>query len=238
MRTAGLLLALTAALPGAPPDQRAKSQDVLSRYLAQAAATQPWVVETVDIEASIPKMQKRGHLRAIRRLLPFGRPEFQTLETEGDRTVRQQVIARYLSAEVEAAGLPPESVAISGANYKFRHMGSISDGENLVYIFELTPRKKRAGLIRGQIWIDSATAFAKRQTGYLVKSPSIFIRKLAITRDTAIRAGLAVERVTRLDIDTRLVGRAELTITEHPYSAEAADAAVNLATTQAAAITR
>jgi hypothetical protein len=143
---------------------------------------------------------------------------------DGDRTVRQQVIARYLSAEVEAAALPPASVAIAPANYRFRYRGSITDGGTLAYIFEITPQKRRAGLIRGQLWIDAGSGLVLRQTGYLVRSPSIFVRRVDITRDTAVRDGAAYERTTRLWIDTRLVGRAELTITERPYSPAMGDA--------------
>src|ERR1019366_7528300 len=95
----------------------------------------------IDIEAPIPRLAKHGHLRAIRRgpggSPPFGRPEYQVLEMDGDRTVRQQVIARYLSAEVEAAALPLASVAIATANYRYRYRGSIADGGTLAYIFEI-----------------------------------------------------------------------------------------------------
>ena len=236
IRILGLLvfLAAAAALPGASPELAPKPHEVLARYLEAGPQAKPWTVETVEVEASIPKLKERGHLRAIRRLL-LGRPEFQMIAMEGDRTVRQQVIARYLSAEIEAAGLPPASVAIDSGNYKFRFMGSISDGDALAYIFEITPRKKRAGLIRGQIWIDSATALVRRQTGYLVRSPSIFIRKLGITRDTSIRAGLPYERKTHLEIETRLVGRAELTVTEQPYSGDAGENAGDQAASAAAA---
>ena len=115
---------------------------VLARYLEAASQTTPWSAETIDIEASIPTRTKSGHLRAIRRLLPFGRPEYQVLTMDGDRTIRQEVIARYISAEVEAAALPPASVAIALANYRFRYQGSIVNGGTLAYIFQITPRKK------------------------------------------------------------------------------------------------
>jgi len=191
---------------------------VLARYLAAGSQAPAWDTATIDIEASIPRLAKRGHLRAIRRLLPFGGPDYQVLGTEGDRTVRQQVIARYLSAEVEAAALPPASVAITPANYRFQYRGSTADGGTLAYIFEITPRKKRAGLIRGQLWIDAGSGLVLRQAGYLVRSPSIFVRRVNITRDTTPRDGAPYERITRLEIDTRLVGRAELTVTERPYA--------------------
>ncbi|MGO9259950.1 MAG: hypothetical protein ACLQU1_27105 [Bryobacteraceae bacterium] len=200
---------------------------VLARYLETASQTTPWSAETIDIEASLPTHTKSGHLRAIRRgpegTPPFGRPEYQVLTIDGDRTIRQQVIARYISAEVEAAALPPASVAIAPANYRFRYRGSIVEGGTLAYIFEIKPRKKRIGLMRGQLWIDAGSGLVRRQTGYLVRSPSIFVRRVNITRDTAARDGVAYERTTHLEIDTRLIGLAELTITERPYSPDTAE---------------
>ena len=191
----------------------AASSSTLARYLASPPAP-AWSAATIEIEASIPRLAKRGRLRAIRRSRggtpPLGKPEYQVLEIDGDRTVRQQVIARYLSAEVEAAALPPASVEITPPNYRFRYKGSVADGGALAYIFEITPQKKRAGLIRGQLWIDAGTGLALRLTGYLVRRPSVFVRRVNVTRDTSAHDGVAYARITHVEIDTRLIGRAEL----------------------------
>ncbi len=192
----------------------------LDRYFAAAPHSTTWTTETIEIDASLPKLAEHGRLRAIRRLLPFGQPEYQVLATDGDRTVRQQVIARYLSAEAESANLSPTSVAITPGNYRFRYAASISEGDTHIHIFEITPRKKRPGLIKGQLWIDAATGVAVRQTGYVVRTPSIFIRRINVTRDTLLRDGVAYAKTTQLQIDTRLVGRANLTITERPFLPE------------------
>jgi len=77
-----------------------------ARYTAGLELASPWNLETIEIDASLPKLEKHGRLRAIRHLLPFGKPEYQVLELAGDQTVKQQVIVRYLSAEVRAAAIP------------------------------------------------------------------------------------------------------------------------------------
>src|SRR4029077_601992 len=92
-----------------------------ARYIVGLKQETPWSVETVEIDASLPKLGKHGRLRAIRRLLPLGKPEYQVLEIAGDETVRQQVIARYLSAQVGVAAISASSVAITLTNYKFRY---------------------------------------------------------------------------------------------------------------------
>ena len=178
----------------------------------------------VDIEASLPKLSKRGRLQAIRRFVPFGKPEYQVLRAEGDRTVRHQVIARYLTADAQAQTLPSSSVAVSAANYKFHFVGSIGAGPTLTYVFQISPRKKRVGLMKGELWIDVATGVGVRQAGRLVKQPSVFLRRVDVTQDTDIRDGRPYLRITRLTVETRLVGRAGLTVTEHPGAPDPASA--------------
>jgi len=187
-----------------------------ARYTAGLEQERRWSLETIEIDASLPKLEKQGRLRAIRRLLPRGRPEYQVLEIAGDQTVRQQVIVRYLSAEARVAAIPASSVAITLANYKFRYKGAVKTGGTIAYAFLITPRKNREGLIKGELWLDGETGAVVRQSGYSVKKPSIFVKRVFVTRETALRDGSAEMRVTHLSVDTRLVGRAELIIHERP----------------------
>jgi len=215
--------AVSIAAPGVEPTA---PNLALARYVAGLEGSQPWGAETVEIEASLPKLKEHGRLRAIRRLLPLGKPEYQVFELNGSRTVKQQVIARYLTAEIEAARMNPSAVAVTPANYRFRYAGSVGGEDNVVYAFEITPRKKREGLIQGVLWIDAETGAAVRQSGYLVKKPSIFVKRVDVTRETSLRNGVAESRVTHLAVETRLVGRAELTIHERPC-VECVDTAVS-----------
>ncbi len=190
---------------------------VLARYAAiveQSSQRLDCRKVAVEIEASLPKLAKRGRLRAVREMVYPGRPEYRDLEIEGDRTVRQQVIARYLSADAQAAALPSGSVAVSPANYKFRYVGAIGAAGALTYVFEITPRRKRAGLIRGELWIDSSSGLATRKAGRFVKMPSVFVRRIDVVQDIYFREEAPYLRIMRLGIDTRLAGRAELTIRE------------------------
>jgi hypothetical protein len=168
----------------------------------------------LEIDASLPKLGKQGRMEVIRHSGPAGRPEYEVVSFEGDATVKQQVIARYLEVEQQAYALPVSSVAITPDNYKFRYAGSIESGGNRSYIFAIKPRHRSDGLIDGHLWIDQSTGAAVHQDGRVVKRASIFIRQIRITRDSGSRAGLPYLRVTHVDIDTRLAGRAELTIRE------------------------
>jgi len=214
-----ILLASTLRAAEAPAaESNAQADIAFARYTAGLERSNPWNLETVEIDASLPKLAKKGRLRAIRRLLPFGKPEYQVLEIAGDQTVKQQVIVRYLSAEVRAAAIPASSTAITPANYKFHYKGPVKTGDSVAYVFDISPRKKRPGLIKGELWLDGETGAVLRQSGYLVKSPSIFVKRIDLTRDTALQAGVAQTRVTHVSVDTRLVGRAELVIHERPVT--------------------
>ena len=60
-------------------------------------------------------------------------------------------------------------------------------------------------------------ARAIRQSGRLVKPPSLFVRSDGFTRDTLLREGVAQKLTTHLLVETRLVGLADLTVTESPF---------------------
>jgi hypothetical protein len=131
--------------------------------------------------------------------------------------VKQEVIARYLSAQAQAEARPLSSSLITPANYKFHYAGSIETLGTLLYVFQISPRKKRAGLIKGQLWIDPVTGVPVHQAGHFVKKPSVLVRRIDITRDTSLRDGFPYIRSTHAVVHMRLpIGRAELTITERP----------------------
>src|SRR5580704_10254387 len=194
---------------------------VLALYLASAAQGDPWSAPNeamLEVDAYLPRLGEEGHLRAIRAWAESKTPEYQVIHFDGDASVKQQVIARYLNAEQQAAAMPASSLALTPANYKFRYVGA-SSGTS-VYVFRITPRKKRSGLINGELWIDGATGLLIHEAGYLVKRPSVFIRHFKIVRDVRLQDGAPYIRTTQIEIDARFVGRAELTITESPCACE------------------
>jgi hypothetical protein len=193
----------------------------LALYLASAGQGDRWSAPNgvmLEVDAYLPRLGEEGHLRAIRSWAESKTPEYQVIHLDGDASVKQQVIARYLNAEQQAAAMPASSLALTLANYKFRYVGSNSGTP--VYVFRITPRKKRSGLINGELWIDGATGLLIHEAGYLVKKPSMFIRHFKIVRDVRLQDGAPYIRTTKIEIDARFVGRAELTITESPCTCE------------------
>lgn len=188
--------------------QAARSQDA-----ARKAASMD-----IDIDASLPSLKKQGRFHALRRISPLGLITYEKRRFEGDTTVRNQVILRYLSAEAEVQREQKPELAVTPDNYKFKSKGlSDLDGRS-VYVFDVAPRKKGQGLYKGRLWIDAGTYLRVQESGYLVKNPSIFVKKVAFVRKYDIRDGVSVPRQVQSVVDTRIVGRAEINIAFSNFS--------------------
>jgi hypothetical protein len=51
-----------------------------------------------------------------------------------------------------------------------------------------------------------------RESGRFVKNPSVFLKKVEFTRDYEIENGVAVPKHIQSRVDTRVVGRADISI--------------------------
>jgi len=166
----------------------------------------------VDIDAALPKLKKQGRLHALRRISTLGRITYELLKFEGDGAVKNDVIARYLTAETQAQSESSLRLDVTPANYKFKYKGLVSNDGREAHVFQVTPRKKRVGLYRGELWIDAETYLRVRESGSLVKNPSIFLKKVEFVRKFEIRNGISVPLEVHSVVDTRLIGKAELNI--------------------------
>jgi len=170
----------------------------------------------VEISGSIPKLKKQGRLHALRHITALGRITYDALRFQGDDTVKKQVITRYLQAEEQAQHDP--TLAVSPENYNFKYKGRNQlDGRD-VHVFAVNPKKKRQGLYRGELWVDAETYLRVQESGYLVKNPSIVLRKVQFVRRYEIRNGISVPRQLQTVADTWLVGKTELTIDYSNFS--------------------
>lgn len=212
--TLGLLTGSASLLrAGSPPDP----SEVLDRYLAATQSAQNSLrgkSMQVDISASLPKLKKEGRLQALRNISQMGRVTYRMLGFTGDKTVKKDVIARYLTAEVEASGNGSD-LGITPANYKFKFRGLQDKDGNNVYVFQLTPRKKEVGLFKGELWIDPTTFMPVREQGKFVKNPSIFFKRTDFVRTYKIDNGVAFPNHIDSVIKTRVVGPVEISINFH-----------------------
>jgi hypothetical protein len=166
----------------------------------------------VEIEARLPKLKKQGRLHALRHISRLGRITYDAIVFEGDSSVKNNVIARYLAADTQSQASDLSPLAVTPANYKFKYKGQLDQDGRQVHVFQLTPRQKRVGLFKGELWLDAETCLPVRESGRLVKNPSIFLRRIEFVREFDIREGVAIPRSLESTVETRLVGKAELSV--------------------------
>jgi hypothetical protein len=217
--TTFLTLVVAAAEPSSAP------VDVIVENYCAASQVQARMVRgatmDVEIDASLPKLKKHGRLHALRRISPLGLIKYEKAQFEGDGMVNKEIIARYLTAEVEAQKQQSPAIAVTPENYKFKYKGMKWDAGQNLYVFAISPRQKREGLFKGEVWIDARTYLKVQESGYLVKNPSIFLKKVAFVRKYEIRDGISVPRQVQSVADVRFVGKAELTIDFSNFSIDA-----------------
>jgi hypothetical protein len=213
-----------AAAPENKPDNNA-SAEIIDKYVQATEGHEDdlrGASMDVDIDAAVPSLKEHGRLRALRKISKVGVITYRVLGFQGDNTVKNQVIARYLNAEQQGRG--DMSLAVIPANYKFKYKGERTspDGRQ-VYWFQVSPRKKKIGLFKGEIELDAATYLPTMEKGRLVKSPSIWFKKVEFERSFRIQNGVAVPQNLSSTIDARLIGKVELYINYSNFTPNAAD---------------
>jgi len=186
--------------------------NVINRYVAaqqaQQAALRGARME-VEIDAQLPSLEKKGTLKVLRMISRFGKISFDQIgQFIGDPIVKKQVITKYL--ELEQNEREKGSIGITPANYKFQINAIITQNENQIYIFKVTPRRKAIGLFKGELWLDGATGMPLKETGQMVKSGSAWLKSIRFVRDYEMRDGISVLKHLQSTVDVRVVGKAEL----------------------------
>jgi hypothetical protein len=198
---------------GADTSVEEPSIAIISRYLeaTQVQNRHGDASMLLDINASVPRLKKTGRLRALRKISSVGRITYRVLGFQGDNSVKKDVIARYLQADQE--GQNDARLALSPANYKFTFKGvKKTDRGQSAYVFQLSPRAKRVGLFRGELWLDAESFLPVFEKGRLIKNPSVFFKKVDFERAFSIRDGVSVPARMSSTIQTRLVGKVELNV--------------------------
>ena len=208
------LALLTAFAASLALGQSPCAQCVLERYL-QARDAHPSVEreETVEvqIDASLPRLRKHGTMRGWKRITRAGQTVYSGLRFTGDKLIRNDVISRYLAADVEKRS-DRGDVAIASSNYRFQSLGEADYNGRAAQVFRVIPKRKRAGLFRGELWLDEATAMPLREWGDFVKSPSRFVSHPRFVRDYDLAENRSQPRRLILTAHAFFIGDVQLTI--------------------------
>jgi len=164
----------------------------------------------VEIRASLPKLKQHGRFQALRRISRLGRITYEHAVYDGAELVKKQVILRFMTAEVEAQATRAQSLAVTPNNYNFKYKRDEQLDDRTAHVFAVTPKKKKEGLFKGEIWIDADSYLELQESGSLVKNPSLIIKRVSFVKRNAIRDGVAVPLQLETVTETRGFGQAQL----------------------------
>ncbi|MCL4796394.1 MAG: hypothetical protein KJZ84_17660 [Bryobacteraceae bacterium] len=213
LTTGGCAHRRMASAPELPSSGNLTGDQTLVRYfdVSKRSVTRG-VTMAARFAASLPRMGKQAALEARRTVMPDGAVQYDVLNRDGDRTVQKDVIARFMSTEIDKAGETNDDLAITPQNYRFKFKGQQMHDGREVLVYDLNPRKKRVGLFKGELWLDAATGLPLREAGRLVKSPSVFLKDVEFAREYEIRDGQAFLKAMKTTTQTRFWGPAELEV--------------------------
>jgi hypothetical protein len=172
----------------------------------------------LDNVANVARLEARRHVASD------GTINYDVVAREGDKTVQKELIVRFINLEMDTRSQNAAAVAITAANYKIKYKGSMDQAGRNTDVFEVHPRKKRIGLFKGEVWVDTESGLAVHQAGQWVKSPSVFVKSVKFVQDFAIRDGYQVPTSTSFTTQTRFWGVAEMSVeyTDIRWDADAA----------------
>jgi hypothetical protein len=160
------------------------------------------------IRAQLPRSSQRGVLELERRYSLPRTLTFKALHFVGDGFVKTNVIARLLQSEVDHVQKDdPAVTAIRLENYKFSHKSTAQIEGRVVHVYQVKPRKKRPGLFKGHVYLDASTGSLVRAEGRVVKSPSIFVKKIDFVQEYAEVDGFMLPTHIHSEAKAALVGR-------------------------------
>ena len=159
--------------------------------------------------------KRNGWLEAVTEYSPKAGFRYAVTAEDGDGYIRDNVLRAVLDGEREliARGEGRRSSLVED-NYTFQANGIGEDG--LVRV-SVSPRRKERVLVDGQMFLKPEDGRLVRLQGQLAKSPSFWIKNVAIVRSYDRIAGIVVPVALESHAQMRLMGRATLKMT-YQYS--------------------
>lgn len=210
-----LSLDASVAMPRMSPDLALETyQNRAQQQRAQLAA---YSASTL-IHAELPDTEQSGEYELERHYVAPRTLEFKALRFKGDNFVKTGVINHLLQSEVDHVQKDDLSLtALTPANYKFSYKGGSDVDGHVVHVFQVKPRKKRAGLFRGRVYLDAYNGSLVRAEGSVVKSPSFFVKNVEFVQDYSDVSGFTFPTHVHSEARARIVGRAVVDIYQRNY---------------------
>src|SRR6266851_938703 len=210
-------------LPVAPALPRMSAELTLEAYhqhVTRQATELASYSANILVRVQLPDTSQQGEFELERHYAAPHDLQFKAVRYTGDGFVKTNVITRLLQSEVDHVQKDdPSLTAISHANYKFSHKGSTEIGGRVVHVYQVKPRKKRASLFKGRIYLDAHTGSLVRAEGNIVKSPSFFVKNIEFVQDYSDSGSFTFPEHIHSEARARFVGRTIVDIYQHDYQA-------------------
>jgi hypothetical protein len=139
-------------------------------------------------------------------VVPPSERDYRIVESQGnDRG--EKVVRKILEHEAAAEKLNPSPTAIVRQNYEFNDGGrELFEGVNC-YVLGLKPRREESSLVEGRAWVDPNTFAIRKIEGRLAKSPSWWVKDVALVVNFGEIGGLWMQTTSRAVAEVRVIGK-------------------------------
>ena len=194
--------------------------------IAQDTSATPAVNTIVD-RMTEARSENRARFRryiVTRNYTLFGREKFRakseviaelTFVPPNSKTYRIQDSAGGLGENLVRKMLDGEteivrengSTDLSPDNYSFRLSGEDSVDGWPCYVIEIVPRRREKNLLRGTIWVDTASYLLRRLEGEPAKSPSWWLRRSKVRFSYGNVEGMWLQTASEFTTHVRIFGQ-------------------------------
>ena len=193
----------------------------LRTYQARAAQQAVGILSytsTSVIRAELPETKQQGEYEVKRQYSAPKSLLFTALHFTGDAFVKTSVIARLMQSEVEHVQKDDSSsMAFTAANYKFAYKGLRSVDGRALHEFQVRPRRRRVGLLKGNLFLDARTGSLVRLEGVPAKSPSVFLSRIRVSQDFADFGPFTLPVHLHSEAKASIVGRTIVDVYQRDY---------------------
>jgi hypothetical protein len=196
----------------------------------QQAAVVPAVTRSVLLDRlSSPDLRPPFQYRALRHLtattrggrmaamldawttLEDGKFSFDVTAESGSALIRHHVLLAALEAERDSQTAEArEQAALTTANYEFL---ALSEAPDRTLRLDIRPRRRNVMLVDGSLYFEGQSADLVRVEGELSKRPSLWTRRVRITREYHRVAGVNVVVAMTSNADVLMAGDSLFTMT-------------------------
>jgi hypothetical protein len=202
----GALFGLTTLGASAP----VQNAETISRFLQSHRPALTSYRARRHLEASTRGGTMRASLDAWTSLAPDGSFSFEIVEETGSDLIRGHVLRAALVEEQRSRRANElDAVALTQANYALR----VGDAAGDLIRIELTPMRRSRMLIVGSAFVTRDGADLVRVEGTLAKRPSLWTRRVEVTRCYARIGGVRVPIGMRSTADVMMVGASTFSMT-------------------------